>query len=275
MLYTSNWSVQEILLLWCVLVHDMYMHVHVDVPKQVSSQVDHVITVATQGQTTLFKASEVLEQTMDAYRYARSAAQDDFELKRKSGALLNEYDETLKAMIKCRLESQLDEASNKEDHCSRILGEGKGRERERGREGDRQTDRDREKKVEGRGRKIKIVKAIALVKYMTMISLHRICHTNILHIHKTSCSHCLQLFLFLLQFSSSSTSVNAIQEAESDLALQQQRAKREEETMGKEQLLEAHTAVREMIKDENSELEMIKQQCSTDLLTIGEGCACV
>ena len=92
------------------------------VPGQVLTQVDHVITVATRGQTTLFKASEVLEQSMQAYRYARFASRDDFNLKRKTGQLLNEYDNTLKAMIKCRLDSQLDEASNKEEECTRTLG---------------------------------------------------------------------------------------------------------------------------------------------------------
>lgn len=84
---------------------------------------DSVIDAATRGQTTLFKASEVLEQTMDAYRYARFAAKDDFDLKRRSGQLLRDYDETLKEMIKCRLDSRLDEASNKEEECSKKLSE--------------------------------------------------------------------------------------------------------------------------------------------------------
>ena len=105
----------------CTKVHS-YSH-YTAVPGQVSGQVNDVINVATKGQTTLFKASEVLEQTMEAYRYARFAARDDFDLKRQSGQLLRDYDETLKAMIKCRLDSQLDEASQKEDECSRKLGE--------------------------------------------------------------------------------------------------------------------------------------------------------
>ena len=82
-----------------------------------------MISMATQGKTTLYKASEVLEQTMDAYRYARFASLDGFDLKRMSSKLLSEYDETLKAMIRCRLEAQLDEASSKEDECTRKLGE--------------------------------------------------------------------------------------------------------------------------------------------------------
>ena len=93
------------------------------VPGLVSSQVDNVITLATKGQTTLFKACEMLEQTMEAYRYARFAAQYDFNLKHRSRQLLRDYHETLKAMIRCQLESQLDEASKKEEECSRMLGE--------------------------------------------------------------------------------------------------------------------------------------------------------
>lgn len=78
--------------------------------------------MATRGQTTLFKASEVLEMTMGAYHYARFAAQDGFDLKRQTSRLLSEFDETLKAMTECRLESRLDEASNKEEQCTRKLG---------------------------------------------------------------------------------------------------------------------------------------------------------
>ena len=93
------------------------------IPGQVSSQVNSVIYMATKGKTTLFKASEILEQTMEAYRYARFAARDNFDLKHRSGQLLRDYDETLKAMIRCRLDLQLDEASQKEKECLRQLGE--------------------------------------------------------------------------------------------------------------------------------------------------------
>ena len=62
--------------------------------------------------------------------------------------------------------------------------------------------------------------------------------------------------------------------AESDLAAQQERAKIEEDKMAKDKLIEAHCTVRETIKDETSELEMIKQQCSKDLEKIGEQCQC-
>lgn len=62
--------------------------------------------------------------------------------------------------------------------------------------------------------------------------------------------------------------------AESDLAAQHKRAKIEEDKMAKDKMIEDHSTVRETIKDESSELEMIKQQCSKDLQTIGEKCQC-
>ena len=58
--------------------------------------------------------------------------------------------------------------------------------------------------------------------------------------------------------------------AEADLSSLQTRSKTEEDKMAKDQLIEVHSTVREMIKDETSELEMIKQQCSGDLHAIGE-----
>ena len=58
--------------------------------------------------------------------------------------------------------------------------------------------------------------------------------------------------------------------AEADLSSLQTRSKTEEEKMSKDQLVEVHSTVREMIKDETSELDMIKQQCTGDLQTIGE-----
>ena len=64
--------------------------------------------------------------------------------------------------------------------------------------------------------------------------------------------------------------VEAVEAAEADLSSQQMRAKTEEGKMAKDQLIEVHSTVREMIKDETSELEMIRQQCDRDLQTIGE-----
>ena len=58
--------------------------------------------------------------------------------------------------------------------------------------------------------------------------------------------------------------------AESDLSSQQERTKTENDKIAKDQLMEAHSTVKEMIKDESSELEMIKQQCGNDLQTIGK-----
>ena len=58
--------------------------------------------------------------------------------------------------------------------------------------------------------------------------------------------------------------------AEADLSSLQTRSKTEEDKMAKDQLIEVHSTVRKMIKDDTSKLEMIKQQCSGDLHTIGE-----
>ena len=58
--------------------------------------------------------------------------------------------------------------------------------------------------------------------------------------------------------------------AESDVDALQKRSKMEEEKMSKDQLAMTHSNVQEMIRDENSELDMIKQQCGSDLRTIGE-----
>ena len=66
------------------------------------------------------------------------------------------------------------------------------------------------------------------------------------------------------------TPVEAVETAEADLSSQRTRAKTEEDKMAKDQLIEVHSTVREMIKDETSELDMIKQQCIGDLQTIGE-----
>ena len=67
-----------------------------------------------------------------------------------------------------------------------------------------------------------------------------------------------------------SLSVEAVSAAESDLTALQKRSKLEEETMSNDQLSMTHSNVQEMIRDENSELDMMKQQCITDLKTIGE-----
>ena len=59
---------------------------------------DGATTLAKEGMTSLFKASQLLEFTFDAYQYARLAAQDQFDLKRQSVQYLKQFEETFKTV---------------------------------------------------------------------------------------------------------------------------------------------------------------------------------
>ena len=48
--------------------------------------------MAQEGETSLFKASQLLELTFEAYQYARGAAQDQFDLKRTSEQYLARFE---------------------------------------------------------------------------------------------------------------------------------------------------------------------------------------
>ncbi len=91
------------------------------VPEKVLETVETVIRVAKEGKTTLFKASDVLELTTDAYQYARRACIDDFELERESGAVLRNYDDVFKRMIQNRIETKVDDAEEDLRDCRDLL----------------------------------------------------------------------------------------------------------------------------------------------------------
>ena len=93
-----------------------------DVPEKVLSKVDHVISVATEGKTTLFKASELLEFTMEPFQYARRSAQDNFDLSRKSSEALRSYDSSFTDMMKARLTADMTCATSCEEDCLQHLG---------------------------------------------------------------------------------------------------------------------------------------------------------
>lgn len=76
-----------------------------------------MITVATEGKTTLFKASELLEFTMEPFQYARRSAQDDFDLSRRSVDALRSYDRSFTEMMKFRLGAKMSEAAACEEEC--------------------------------------------------------------------------------------------------------------------------------------------------------------
>ena len=53
--------------------------------------------LATEGATSLFKASQLLEFTFDAYQYARgAAAQSQFDLDRKAELHLTKFEEAFR-----------------------------------------------------------------------------------------------------------------------------------------------------------------------------------
>ena len=66
----------------------------------------------------------------------------------------------------------------------------------------------------------------------------------------------------------------AVKEAKSDVETQKERVGREDtqeggEVLDEDALEEVHEQVHEMIKMEKGELEMIKEQCFSDIATIG------
>lgn len=52
--------------------------------------------LAKAGQTSLFKASQLLEFTFDAYQYARLSSQDQFDLKRQCTEHMTEFEEAFR-----------------------------------------------------------------------------------------------------------------------------------------------------------------------------------
>ena len=104
-----------------------YLWWYVDVPGRILSQVDHVIHIATEGKTTLFKASELLEFTLNSFLYARQLALDKFDLFRRAGQALDESDQDFQRMISARMvgdPEHMDLAQQCEEECLSHLGEG-------------------------------------------------------------------------------------------------------------------------------------------------------
>ena len=194
----------------------------------------HVIAVATEGKTTLFKASELLEFTMEPFQYARRAAQDNFDLSRHSADSLRSYDSSFTKMMSARLESDMALASSCEEDCFRHLGKCGVFS---------QSDS-------------------CLVKGLT-------CDLpDSFGPFRVGLGFCVDIN-FLLRCSES-----ALKEAESDCHMWAEHLKEEEqqlESLGK--LDEVKGEVKESINDEIYELKMIRDQCVKDSRTIGEGCA--
>jgi hypothetical protein len=91
------------------------------IPTEVLQRVDRAIALATEGLTSLFKASQLLEFTFDAYQYARGAARDQFDLRRASEVHLSRFEETFKNMIGHRVNADLTQAELEMVKCKREL----------------------------------------------------------------------------------------------------------------------------------------------------------
>lgn len=91
------------------------------IPAQVLQKVDKATQLATDGETSLFKASQLLEFTFEAYQYARGAAQDQFDLKRNSERYLTKFEEDFKNMISSRMDAELERATAELVNCQRAL----------------------------------------------------------------------------------------------------------------------------------------------------------
>ena len=93
-----------------------------DVPQRALGIVETVIKEANTGQTTLFKASDLLEVTADAFKYARGACLDNFKLERKSASKLREYDEMFKQVIEHRIGKKMSDSQKAMKRCRDLLG---------------------------------------------------------------------------------------------------------------------------------------------------------
>lgn len=91
-------------------------------PGKLLSKVDHVIQVATDGMTTLFKASELLEFTFESFLYARRVTKDSFKLTGESSDILDQFDQLFSQMMKARLETNMELAEDKENQALDCLG---------------------------------------------------------------------------------------------------------------------------------------------------------
>lgn len=89
---------------------------------RVREKVETVIRVAKEGKTTLFKATDVLELTADAYQYARRASLDDFKLEKESVYVLRKYDSVFKRMIQNRIDANVDDLDYDKKECRDQLG---------------------------------------------------------------------------------------------------------------------------------------------------------
>ena len=81
-----------------------------------------MIHVATEGKTTLFKASELLEFSMNAFQYGRQLAKSRIDLALASWRALEKFDKTFHQMVCARLSADMSLAAQCEEDCVEQLG---------------------------------------------------------------------------------------------------------------------------------------------------------
>ena len=93
-----------------------------EIPEQVLNMVNGVVTMATDGHTSSYAASQNLEATQTAFKYGRTAALDNFQLSHGGRQLLTEYDKTLTSVLQHRIDTKVDEAQAALNKCYKLLG---------------------------------------------------------------------------------------------------------------------------------------------------------
>ena len=94
-----------------------------DVPEQLLSMVEHTIQKATEGKTTLYKASALLEFTSNIFLYTHRSTQDRFNISHQHMKLLDQFDDMFGKMMSARLNTNMEQAQNYSDKCVRCVGE--------------------------------------------------------------------------------------------------------------------------------------------------------
>lgn len=83
---------------------------------------NQVVTMATEGQTSTFAAYQNTESTQPAYEYGRKAAQNQFDLSRRSREKLDMYDKAFTEFVDFRRQTEVELSENKLTQCYQYLG---------------------------------------------------------------------------------------------------------------------------------------------------------
>ena len=78
--------------------------------------------MATEGQTSTFAAYQNTESTQPAYDYGRKAAQNQFDLSRRSREKLDMYDKAFTEFVDFRRQTEVELSENKLTQCYQYLG---------------------------------------------------------------------------------------------------------------------------------------------------------